>query len=122
MRLSVYRTGTLSPVPAMGEPNTTPGGPVPVPEDILHKVKSLYASASDQQTALRIYQFLHTVGLMVGPDQLFRSMLILAESDIAFLAHWTADYANRRWDERDVIMDAEDKLGGPQEYGLKPFV
>lgn len=106
----------------MGEPNTVPEAGVPVPDDILRRVKSLYASVPDQQTALRIYQFLHTVDLMVGPDQLFRSMLILAESDIAFLMRWTADYANRRWDERDVIMDAEDKLGSPQEYGLKPFL
>ncbi len=105
----------------MPQENAHGAGPVPVPHDIERKIRSLYASAADQATALGIYQFLHTVGLMVGPDQLFRSMLILAESDIVFLAHWTADYANRRWDERDIIMDAEDKLGGPMEYGMKPF-
>ncbi len=49
-------------------------------------------------------------------------MLILAGSQIEELLIWKANYRTTQSDERDVIMLAEDKLGGPGEYGLKPFV
>jgi len=48
-------------------------------------------------------------------------MLILAETDIEKLKYWGDNYWRPQHDDRDVVMMAEDKLGGPTEYGLKPF-
>lgn len=92
-----------------------------IPDDIQKKIQTLYTAEADRDKAFQIYEKIKNSPTVVGTDQLFRSMLILAEADIEALKELGDNYWGAQHDDRDIVMYAEDKLGNPGLYGLIPF-
>lgn len=89
-----------------------------LPEDIAQRITRDYPELIDRATVTGEIEQLWTASLNVGPVQLARSILYLAEGDGAKLAELCR---NLMGDPRDVIMAAERKAGDPGHYFIHPF-
>ena len=89
-----------------------------LPGDIENKIDQEYPARPQNARAKELITGLWSDSLNVGPDQLARAMLVLADGDLERLATLKKDYMG---DPRDVIMNAEAKAGFPGHYFTDPF-
>ena len=90
-----------------------------LPDDIKNKIEQLFLSSLDREKVTELLKSLWTASLNVGADQLARSILTLSngqllEIESIFLTHFFGD-------PRDIIMQAENKIGNPGHYFIQPF-
>ena len=90
-----------------------------LPIDIENKIKLLYSDSKDRESATKLLRSLWHTSLNVGEEQLARSILTIAGSDIHVIKKIFD--SNFFGDPRDVIMEAEKKTGNPGHYFIKPF-
>jgi len=91
-----------------------------LPDDINARIVQLFPSSHDRQHVRELLKSLWVISLNVGPDQLARSILILSNGQISeieyiFSTHFSGD-------PRDIIMEAESKIGNPGHYFIQPFI
>jgi hypothetical protein len=93
--------------------------PQPVPEDILDRISRDFPVTKEADAAARYVKTLHndSSGINVGPSQFCRAIIVLAGGDIAEFNRLSSIPE----DPRDIIMDAERKLGNPRHYCIPPF-
>lgn len=82
--------------------------------DILERINAEYSN-EDQKEVLLIIGNLFKKGSMVGPAQLARSLLFLANGNLNLIKQ----FMNK--DPRDVILIAERKAGSPGHFFNLPF-
>ena len=90
-----------------------------LPDDINKKVESFFVDLDDRQKVKELLISLWKMPLNVGPDQLARSILVLAEDDIDLLKGIFEDQFEG--DPRDIILTAESKIGYPGHYFIPTF-
>ncbi len=91
-----------------------------MPPDIERRISKYFSDDAVAQEVRKRISALWTVGpLGVGPEQLARSILILAESDVAIVRQLFE--SNFLGDPRDTVTAAERKLGWTKNWGLTPF-
>jgi hypothetical protein len=91
-----------------------------LPEDIKNKIDQHFFSSSARQRVTELLESLWTLPLNVGPDQLARSILILSNGQISEVENiFSTSFLG---DPRDVIMQAENKIGHPRQYFIHPFI
>ncbi|AIM37863.1 hypothetical protein KO02_15090 [Sphingobacterium sp. ML3W] len=91
-----------------------------LPEDINTRISQLFPSSTDRQRVIELLKSLWVTPLNVGADQLARSILVLSDGQLSevehiFLTHFSGD-------PRDIIIQAESKIGNPGYYFNQPFV
>ena len=90
-----------------------------LPDDIDQKIRELFATAGEAEEVTELIEGLWTMPLNVGPEQLARSSLVIANGDMGiFRDIFTQKFYG---DPRDLIMEAEAKLGNPGHYFIQPF-
>ena len=102
-----------------GKPQTLCATFMTLPTDIKNKIGQTFKSPIERQEVEQLLLTLWTMPLNVGKDQLARSILIIADGNIIelkkiFATHFSAD-------PRDIIMQAEIKIGNPGHYFIRPF-
>ena len=90
-----------------------------LPRDISKKVDVLFSGADERNEVRDLLAGLWGTNVIVGPDQLARSILVLCDGDLEefrrlFSSHFDGD-------PRDVVTAAEAKLGWPGHYLNRPF-
>ena len=91
-----------------------PGPPV----DVHERIHADFASVDEQREVVALLSALWQRSLNVGPAQLGRSILVLAEGNMHEVRELCNDLMG---DPRDVIMAAERKAGVPGHYFISPF-
>jgi hypothetical protein len=87
--------------------------------DVRARIDRDFRDPADRKAVRARLRSLWDMNLTVGPQQLARSILILAEGDRSELEQlFTSGF---RGDPRDVIMAAMAVSGGQTAYGSKPF-
>lgn len=87
--------------------------------DVRARIDRDFRDPADRKAVRARLKSLWDMNLTVGPQQLARSILILAEGDRSELEQlFTSGF---RGDPRDVIMAAMAVSGGQTAYGSKPF-
>ncbi|MEJ6789297.1 hypothetical protein BrevBR_07070 [Brevundimonas sp. BR2-1] len=87
--------------------------------DVRARIDRDFRDPADRKAVRARLGSLWDMNLTVGPQQLARSILILAEGDRSELEQlFTSGF---RGDPRDVIMAAMAVSGGQTAYGSKPF-
>lgn len=90
-----------------------------LPSDIENKILQLFNNSIEQQEVKDLMQELKDIPLNVSPEQLARSILTISEGDIKKIRSiFQQDFYG---DPRDIIMEAERKLGNPKHYFIPPF-
>ncbi len=87
-----------------------------LPKDVVDRVKLDFIETSQQEKVISFLHEIHSSPLNVGPDQFVRSILHLLKGDVNNLKNFQTIS-----DPRDIIQIAEDDLGNPGHYFLKPF-
>lgn len=82
--------------------------------DILERINAEY-SDEDQKEILMIIENIFSNGSIVGPAQLARSLLFLANGNLNLIKQFMTK------DPRDVILAAERKIGSPGHFFNLPF-
>lgn len=87
-----------------------------LPTDIERKVCELFPADSDRNEVMQLIAGIYDGDWGVGKDQLTRALLVLSEGKPDKLKERT-----KNMEPRDLIMEAEFKLGNPGHYFLTPF-
>lgn len=90
-----------------------------LPSDINSKIEQTFNSSVDRKKAQQLLLTLWAMQLNVGADQLARSILILSDGNISELNRIFSTHFSE--DPRDIIMEAEIKVGNPGLYFINPF-
>ena len=90
-----------------------------LPPDIENKITRLFTNEIERARAKDLILSLWSETLNVGPAQLARSILTISEGDLKKIIEIKINFYG---DPRDVIMDAERKLGNPGHYFIEPFI
>jgi hypothetical protein len=91
---------------------------VRVPPDIERKIEDLF-DGPEREEVSELIGALWNQRILVGPDQLARSILVLSGGKIDEVRQI---FASSFWgDPRDVIVEAERRLGGPGHYLTRPL-
>jgi hypothetical protein len=90
-----------------------------LPEDIKLKIRQFYKDPDDITEVEKLLLGLWSMPLNVGPEQLARSILIIAEGNLSEIKKIIS--SGFYGDPRDVIMNAENKIGNPKNYFIDPF-
>jgi hypothetical protein len=90
-----------------------------LPEDIKLKIRQLYKNPVDITEVEKLLTGLWSKPLNVGPEQLARSILIIAEGNLPELKEIIS--SGFYGDPRDVIVNAGTKIGDPKNYFTDPF-
>lgn len=91
---------------------------VNIPIDILNKIDLLFQTEFSRKEAQQILSSFWHKKLNVGAEQLARSILVLSDGDLNILKDISV---HMRGDPRDLIMQAERKLGNPGHYFTIPL-
>jgi len=90
-----------------------------IPKDILSKIDELFPAMEDNIIARNLIDEITQATANVGFAQLIRSILILSEGNLSNIRKIVqSDFYG---DPRDVIMNAERKLGSPGHYFVPSF-
>jgi Glu-tRNA(Gln) amidotransferase subunit E-like FAD-binding protein len=91
-----------------------------IPDDINKRIRELFPDEKTNKEVLKlINDKVYNATLNVGPDQLTRSILIIAESDKNKIEEIIKSHFYG--DPRDVIMMAMRQPGNNNNHGLTPF-
>ena len=86
--------------------------------DIAQKITELFVHDGERELVTQLMLNIWKANLNVGADQLARSILILSDSCVEAVQKMTSDFNG---DPRDVIMQAEMKMGNPGHYFIHSF-
>jgi hypothetical protein len=90
-----------------------------MPIDIINKIHELFPASNDQLQVKELIGQVYRSSLNVGADQLARAILVLSDGQIDKIKNIIAcDFYG---DPRDVIMEADAKLGNPGHYFIHAF-
>ena len=89
-----------------------------LPVDVDARIHSDFSEVEQQSEVVDLLSALWARPLNVGPAQLCRSILVLAEGNVNVVRKLCDELMG---DPRDVIMAAERKAGDPGHYGIPPF-
>jgi hypothetical protein len=90
-----------------------------LPEDIKLKIREFYKDPDDITEVEKLLLGLWSMPLNVGPEQLARSILIIAEGNLSEIKKIIgSDFYG---DPRDVIVNAGNKIGNSKNYFIDPF-
>ncbi len=88
-------------------------------KDIAAKIDELFLNQAENKEVKHLLAGLWSTRLTVGSPQLARSLLILSEGNVDIIRKIIGSHFNG--DPRDVIMEAEYKLGNPGHYFIPTF-
>jgi hypothetical protein len=89
-----------------------------LPEDVLQKAALLFPDESEEKEVIHALSQLYDRPLNVGAEQLARSVLVVTDGDMDAFRTMIRDLGG---DPRDVIVEAESKLGYPGHAFNTPF-
>lgn len=89
-----------------------------LPKDVLQKVAQLFPDPAEKKEVLEALSKLYDRPLNVGAAQLARSVLVVTDGDFDAFRTMIQDLGG---DPRDVIVEAEGKLGNPGHAFNTPF-
>jgi hypothetical protein len=89
-----------------------------LPKDVLQKAALLFPDPAEKDEVLDALSRLFDRPLNVGPAQLARSVLVITDGDMEAFRTMIHDLGG---DPRDVIMEAEGKVGNPGHAFNTPF-
>lgn len=91
-----------------------------LPADIEIIISKLFTTDSETSEVRNLITTLWTIPLNVGPEQLARSILVLSDGRISEVRNYFS--SNFLGDPRDVVINAEQKIGGPGHFLTKPII
>ena len=90
-----------------------------VPKDIIKKIDSLFHDSDVNHEIKNLINSLWSADLNVGADQLARSILVLSDGNVQKIEDiFLHDFYG---DPRDVIINAEKKIGNPGHFFTDSF-